>query len=268
MKILITPTSFLKPQNVKAKTRIEAFADEIIYNPQSRPLEPDEVIRLLGGVNGYIAGLDYITADVIDHAPQSLKVISRYGAGVDRVDLDAAKARGIKVINTPGTNAVAVCELAFGLMLCLARAIPALDHAVKSGGWPRSNGTELMGKTLGIVGFGAIGRNLAVRAKAFGMDVIAYDPYFDTASARKNGVVQKSLDEVICGADFLSLHVPLTKETKHMIGAKAISHMKDGAFLINTARGGLVDEAAAARAVRNGKLSAGSGWMRMKPSRL
>lgn len=252
MKILITPTSFLK--NPQAKAMVEAFADEIVYNPQSRPLEADEVTALLDGVDGFIAGLDYITADVINNAPASLKVISRYGAGVDRVDLEAAKAKGIKVTNTPGTNAVAVCELAFGLMLSLARAIPRLDSAVKKGEWPRNNGTELMGKTLGIVGFGAIGRNLATRAKAFGMNVIAYDPYFNAEFAAQHGIEQKSLDDVISGADFISLHVPLTQETKYMIGKDAISRMKDGAFVINTARGGLVDEAAAAEALKSGKL--------------
>lgn len=254
MKILITPTSFQKQQNSEAKAMIEAFADEIVYNPHSRPLETDEIIPLLDGVDGYIAGLDYITADVINKAPKSLKVISRYGAGVDRVDLEAAKAKGITVTNTPGTNAVAVCELAMGLMLCLARAIPRLDGAVKKGEWPRNNGTELMGKTLGVVGFGAIGRNLAVRAKAFGMNVIAYDPYFNAEFAAQHGVEQKSIDDVISGADFISLHVPLTGETKYMIGKDAISRMKDGAFIINTARGGLVDEAAAADAIKSGKL--------------
>ena len=252
MKILVTPTSFLK--NPKAKAMVEAFADEIVYNPQTRPLEAEEVLALLDGVDGYIAGLDYITAEVISRAPESLKVISRYGAGVDRVDLEAAKAKGITVTNTPGTNAVAVCELAFGLMLSLARAIPRLDNAVKKGEWPRNNGTELAGKTLGVVGFGAIGKNLATRARAFGMDVIAYDPYFDAAFAAQHGVAQKSLDEVIAGADFISLHVPLTKETKYMIGEDAISRMKDGAFVINTARGGLIDEAAAAKALQSGKL--------------
>ena len=232
----------------------EAFADEVVYNPQSRPLEATEIVELLDGVDGYLAGLDYITSDVINRAPASLKVISRYGAGVDRVDLEAAKARGITVTNTPGTNSIAVCELAFGLMLCLARAIPRLDGAVKKGEWPRSEGTELAGKTLGIVGFGAIGKNLALRASAFGMQVAAYDPYFDEAFAKEHGVLQKSLNEVIETADFLSLHVPLTKETQHILGAEAIARMKRGAFLINTARGGLVDEAAAANAIKAGHL--------------
>ena len=252
MKVLITPTSFLK--NPEAKAMVEAFADEIVYNPQTRPLEAEEILALLDGVDGYIAGLDYITADVIRRAPASLKVISRYGAGVDRVDLEAAKEKGITVTNTPGTNAVAVCELAFGLMLSLARSIPRLDSAVKKGEWPRNDGTELAGKTLGIVGFGAIGKNLATRARAFGMRVVAYDPYFDQAFAAQHGVEQKTLDETIECADFLSLHVPLTKETKYMIGEQTIARMKKGAFIINTARGGLIDEAAAASALKSGKL--------------
>jgi D-3-phosphoglycerate dehydrogenase len=252
MKVLITPTSFLK--NPEAKAMVEAFADEIVYNPQTRPLEAEEILALLDGVDGYIAGLDYITADVIRRAPASLKVISRYGAGVDRVDLEAAKERGITVTNTPGTNAVAVCELAFGLMLSLARSIPRLDSVVKKGEWPRNDGTELAGKTLGIVGFGAIGKNLATRARAFGMRVVAFDPYFDQAFASLHGVEQKTLDETIELADFLSLHVPLTKETKYMIDEQAIARMKKGAFIINTARGGLVNEAAAASALKSGQL--------------
>ena len=254
MKILITPTSFRKPQNERAKAMIEAYADEIVYNPYNRPLEPDEIIPLLDGVQGFIAGLDYITAEVINKAPESLRVISRYGAGVDRVDLNAAKAKGIVVTNTPGTNAVAVCELAFGLMLSLARSIPKLDSSVKNGQWPRNNGTELKGKTLGIVGLGAIGKNLALRAKAFGMNVIAYDPYLDKEFARVNGVKECTLKMLLSGSDFISLHVPLTEETKNMIDGKTISEMKDGVFIINTARGGLVDDAAAAEAIMSAKL--------------
>ncbi len=253
MKILVTPTSFTKPQNDEARKLLEDFADEVVFSELGRPLEPGEVKQMLAGVDGYIAGLDYITDEALENA-NALKVISRYGAGVDRVDLQAAKDKGIIVTNTPGTNAVAVCELAFALMLSLARAVPRLDGAVKNGQWPRNNGIELNGKTLGIVGFGAIGKNLAVRAKAFGMKVAAYDPYFDSEFAQKNGVVKSTLDEVIAGSDFISLHVPLNEHTKHMIGAAQIETMKQGAYIINTARGGLVDEAVAADALKAGKL--------------
>lgn len=260
MKILVTPTSFLKPQNAAAKKLLEDFADEVVYNDLARPLQEDEIIARLDGVDGYIAGLDYITADVIEKMPASVKVISRYGAGVDRVDMDAAKKKGIAVTNTPGTNSIAVCELAFALMLAAARSIPKLDKAVRNGEWPRNQGIELCGKKLGIVGLGAIGRNLATRAKAFGMEVMAYDPFFNAEFAKANdiegGSGAEDLDNIIRNADFISLHVPLMDSTRHMINSEAIAKMKDGVVIINTARGGIVDEAAAVEGLKSGKIAA------------
>ncbi|MEG0357422.1 MAG: phosphoglycerate dehydrogenase, partial [Christensenellaceae bacterium] len=247
-------TSFLKPQNAAAKAELEMFADEVVYNDLARPLQADEILERLNGVDGYVAGLDYITAEVIEKAPQSLKVISRYGAGVDRVDMPACIKKGIVVTNTPGTNSVAVCELAFSLMLCAARNIPKLHDAVQKGEWPRSEGIELRGKTLGIVGMGAIGKNLATRAKAFGMIVNAYDPYFDQAFADANGIEKMDMQQVLRSSDFISLHVPLNEDTRHMINADCIAMMKKGAIIINTARGGIIDEQAAAQAVKSGQL--------------
>jgi D-3-phosphoglycerate dehydrogenase len=254
MKLLVTPTSFLKPANADAKAKLEAFADTIVYNDLGTPLQGDELLARLDGVDGYIAGLDYITADVVKQMPSSLKVISRYGAGVDRVDIPACKERGIIVTNTPGANATAVCEMAFGLMLSAARNIPALHKAVEAGEWPRANGMELSGKTLGIVGLGAIGKRLALRAKAFEMDVIAFDPYFDEAFGKQNGIARVELDELFKAADVVSLHVPLSDATRHMVSAERINGMKQGSILINTARGGLIDEDAAAEAVKSGHL--------------
>lgn len=254
MKILVTPTSFLKPDNDASRKKLEAFADEVVYNDVGRPLTAEEVAERIKDVDGYIAGLDYITADALKDAPTSLKVISRYGAGVDRVDIDAASSRDILVTNTPGTNSVAVCELAFALMLAAARNVIKLNDAVEAGEWPRSRGMELKGKTLGIIGLGAIGKNLAVRAKAFEMDVKAYDPYMDHNFAQAHGIEVCDLDEVITGSDVISLHVPLNERTRHMIDAQTIEKMKDGAIIINTARGGLIDEEAAAKAVKSGKL--------------
>ena len=254
MKLLVTPTSFLKPANADAKVKLEAFADSIVYNDLGTPLQGEELLSRLDGVDGYIAGLDYITADVVKQMPSSLKVISRYGAGVDRVDITACKERGIIVTNTPGANATAVCEMAFGLMLCAARNIPALHKAVEAGEWPRANGMELSGKTLGIVGLGAIGKRLALRAKAFEMDVIAFDPYFDEAFGKQQGVTRVELDDLFKAADVVSLHVPLSDATRHMASAERIKSMRQGGILINTARGGLIDEDAAADAVKSGHL--------------
>lgn len=254
MKILVTPTSFDKPVNAQARALLEGYADEVVYNDLRIPLQGEDLLARLEGVDGYVAGLDYITAEVVERMPDTLKVISRYGAGVDRVDLAACKRRGIVVTNTPGANATAVCELAFGLMLAAARNIPALHAAVEKGEWPRSDGMELAGKTLGIVGLGAIGKKLALRAKAFEMQVQAYDPYLDERFAAEQGIRALTLDELLQSSDVVSLHVPLNEQTRHMINANRIEAMRDGAIIINTARGGLIDEAAAARAIQSGKL--------------
>ena len=254
MKALVTSTSFLKPQNAKAKALLESFFDEIVYNDLGVPLAGEQILERLEGCDAYVAGLDYITADVIEKMPESVKVISRYGVGVDRVDLAAAKANGIAVCNTPGANSTGVCELAFALMLCACRNIPQLHQAVTDGLWPRSEGVELAGRTLGIVGMGAIGKRLALRAKAFEMDVVAYDPYFDEAFAAQHGIKKMELEELLCSADVVSLHVPLNDSTRHMINRERIEKMKQGVIIINTARGGLIDEEAAAEAIRAGKL--------------
>ncbi len=254
MKVLVTPTSFLKPVNAAAKNRLEAFADEVRYNETGKPLQGQQLIDMLQDVDGYIAGVDYITANVVAAASSKLKVISRYGAGVDRVDVAACTKRGITVTNTPGTNSVAVAELAFGLMLNVARNIPYLHQKVLAGGWIRSEGIELRGKMLSIIGMGAIGKNLAVRARAFEMEVVAYDPYFDKDFARQHGIGMCSMKEALQTGQFISLHVPLNEQTKNMINHQTIADMKDGAVIINTARGGLIDEAAAAQAVISGKL--------------
>ena len=254
MKAFVSTTSFLKPENAEAKKMLEKYFDEVVYNESGIPLKGEEILTRLHGCDAYIAGLDYITADVIEKMPDSVKVISRYGIGLDRVDLTAAEKKGIVVTNTPGANSTAVCELAFALMLSVARNIPELHEAVIDGKWPRSEGVELAGKTLGIIGMGAIGKCLATRAKAFEMNIIAYDLYFDEAFAKSQGIRRMELDELISVSDIISLHLPLNEHTYHIIDASRISSMKDGAIIINTARGGLVDEAAAAEALKSGKL--------------
>jgi len=254
MRILVTSTSFNKPENQQAKCMLEGFADEIVYNPYGRPLNEDEVVEMAAGCDGYIAGLDFITRKAIELLPPSLKVISRYGAGFDRVDLEAATKKGIVVTNTPGANSEAVADLAFGLLLSVARRIPALDKRVRQGEWPRSQGIEVFNKTIGIIGMGAIGKAVARRAKGFSMNIMAYDPYIDEDYAKKNDITVCKLDELLSKSDFISLHLPHTQSTHHIIDRRAIELLKRGAIIVNTARGGLIDEEAAYMALKEGKL--------------
>lgn len=254
MKIFVSPTSFQKPANIQAVRLLESFADEVSYNDTGSPLSGNQLLQRLEGCDGYLAGVDYITSEIIEKMPSSVRVISRYGAGVDRVDLDACRKRGVVVTNTPGANATAVCELAFCLMLSVSRSIPALDQAVRRGEWPRANGMELSGKKLGIVGLGNIGKQLAMRAKAFQMKVCAYDPFFDHTFAQSEGIEELSLEELCQVCDIVSLHLPLTDTTRNIIDEEIMQGMKPGAIIVNTARGGLIDEQAAAKLLQNGHL--------------
>jgi D-3-phosphoglycerate dehydrogenase len=251
MKILVTPTSF--KGDGPAMEELRSFADKLVFNPLGRPLTEEELIPLLPGCEGCIAGLDHFTATVLEKAPD-LKVLSRYGAGFDRVDLDAAKKRGIRVCNTPGANAQAVADLTLALLLCAARRIPRLDRDTREGRWPRSTGVELYGKTLGILGLGAVGRGVAKRGSGFSMRIMAYDPYLDEEYAAAQGIIPAPFDTVIREADFLCLHLPLTGETRHIISAEVMKSMKKGALIVNTARGGLIDEDAACELLKSGHL--------------
>lgn len=253
MKILITPTSLRPETNQPALTTLEDFCPNLVFNTAGRPLTEDELIPLLKDCDGYIAGLDSITERVLDSCPK-LKVISRYGAGYDRVDLRAAKKHQITVTNTPGVNAQAVGELAFGLILCSARKIASLDNQLRSGRWVRSTGIELFGKTLGIVGLGAIGKVVANCAKGFGMDVMAYDPFIDTGYCQKQEIRSVTIDELIRRSNIITLHLPLNADTMHLINAERISEMQDGAIIVNASRGGIIDEEAAYQALKSGKL--------------
>ncbi len=253
MKILVSPTSMQEGKNCKALELLKNFTTDIIYNPYGRPMTEDELLPLLEDCDGFIAGLDAVTEKAISGA-KKLKVISRYGAGVDRVDLAAAKAKNIAVTNTPGANAEAVAELAFGMIFNLARRISFLNEKTKAGEWVRSTGMELNGKTIGIFGLGAIGKNLAKYAQGLSMKVMAYDPYLDENYAKENNITVATFDEVIEQADVISLHLPLTPSTRHLIDRTAISKMKQGALLVNTSRGGIIDEDAAYEALVNHRL--------------
>jgi len=254
MKILVTPTSFKPAKGGPALALLRSFSEDLIFNPHERPLTEDELIPLLSGCKGFIAGLDSITRKVIENAPD-LKVISRYGVGVDKVDLKAAKEKGVVVCNTPATNSNAVADLTFGLLLGIARKIPLLDRKTKEGQWPRSTGFELLGKTMGILGLGAVGKAVAKRAAGFSMKIMAYDPFMNMEYAKANGITVASLEEVVRNADVVSLHLPLFDETRHIISADVMKTMKKGAVIINTARGGLIDEKAGLEFLASGHLA-------------
>jgi phosphoglycerate dehydrogenase-like enzyme len=174
--------------------------------------------------------------------------------GVDSVDLDAAQGRGIAVTNTPGANSSSVAELALGLMLALARQIPEAVEAVHQGKWPRYAGVSLEGKTIGILGLGAIGRQLARRLAGFDCRILAHDPFADPAFAAQHGIELVSPEAVVAQADFLSLHTPLLPETRNLVNDEFLGRMKKGSFLINTSRGEVVDEAALLKALQSGHL--------------
>lgn len=196
-----------------------------------------------------------VTGELLDHAPD-LRVVGRAGVGVDNIDLKAATARGVPVLNAPAGNTVSAAELTFALILATARSVCAADRSVRAGEWVRSRfaGTELRGKTLGLLGAGRIGGEVAKRAAGFGMPVIVYDPFLTEERATRLGVERGDLDDVLANADVVSLHVPLTESTQGMIGAPELAKMKRGAFLVNVARGGVVDEAALAQALVDGHL--------------
>jgi len=187
-------------------------------------------------------------------AATKLKVIARAGVGVDNVDLDEATRRGIVVMNTPDGNTISTAEHAFGLMLALARHIPQAHQSLAEGRWDRKlyQGVELRGKTLGIVGLGRIGRAIAARANAFGMHVVAYDPYVSDGG---EDVEMVELDSLFAQADFITLHAVITDETRHLIDVDSLAKMKRGVRIINAARGALVDEVALAKAIQSGQVA-------------
>lgn len=250
--VLVTPTSYGR-DNPRLRTELESSVGKVIYNPTSRPLTAAELEDLLPGCHGYIAGLDYIDRIALEAATE-LKVIARYGAGVDRIDLDTAHKRGIIVTNTPGANTVSVAELTIGMMLAVARNIPYANSATKDGDWPRLWGVSLESKVVGLLGFGAIGKQVARRLQGFDCKIVTYDPLPDTEFAMTHNVALLPMDDVLSQSDFLSLHLPALPETRGIVNAEFLNKMKPGAILINTARGEIINEAHLLAALESGHL--------------
>lgn len=252
-KVLVTATTF-GVREPRLRSTLEDMVGEVRYNPFGRPLKAEELRGMVGDVDGLIAGVDEVTESVMDAAPR-LKVIARYGVGVDKVDLDAATRRGIVVTNTPGANSSAVAELAVGLMIALARGICGAARQTREGAWPRCVGMGLKGKTVGLVGLGRIGREVTRRLIGFGCKVVAFDPAVGEEEMTGLGVKSLTLEELLASSDIVSLHVPLLPSTEKMVNQGFLSRMKKGALLINTARGELIDEVALEKALRGGHLA-------------
>jgi D-3-phosphoglycerate dehydrogenase len=242
--------------------KISSTAVNLLREPTWEVLTADEVA---GKLPEHLSNADalvvrsavQVDAALLEHAPK-LRVIGRAGVGVDNVDLDAATRKGIAVMNTPGGNAVAVAEQTLGMMLAMARHLCRADASMHAGKWEKKSlqGTELRAKTLGIVGLGKIGMEVARRARAFNMEVVGHDPFVSAAIAKEQGIRLVTLDELYAVADYITLHVGLTPQTTGMINAESVKKMKKGVRLVNCARGELVDEAALAEALKQGQVGA------------
>lgn len=249
MKVLISDT--LSEEGIKI---LEEAGLEVIYKPG---ISYEELLKLIEEVDGLIirSGTK-VTREVVQRSKR-LKVIGRAGTGLDNVDLQAANEKGIVVMNVPGGNSLAAAEHTIALLLALARKIPQAVSSLKSGKWEKKKfmGVEVNNKTLGIIGLGRIGSIVADRALGLKMKVIAYDPFVTPETAEKKGIELVSFEELLRRSDFITIHTPLTKETYHLIDDKAFSLMKDGVFIINCARGGIIDEEALYRALVSGKVA-------------
>lgn len=219
---------------------------------QKTGLSPEELVKAIPDFDGIIVrSATKVTKEVIE-AGNNLKVIGRAGIGLDNIDLEKAKEKGIKVINTPTATSISVAELALGMMFCAARRIPQASISTKNSKWEKKKfkGFELYGKKLGIIGIGRIGSEMAKRAKILGMEIIAYDPYVKTSDYAN--IVD--LDTLLKESDYISLHIPKTNETEHILDKTAFDKMKEGVVIINCARGGVVDENALYDAINDGKV--------------
>jgi D-3-phosphoglycerate dehydrogenase len=253
--VLVTARAFLT-SGKWAQKMLEEAGCRILTSPQPGPLPEDELLSSLSGCDAVIASSDPYTARIFEALP-SLKLVARCGVGIDSVDLEAATAMGVVVTNTPGAMTEAVADHAFALLLAIARRIPEADTLMRSGDWKGVLGASVYGKTLGIIGFGQIGQAVARRATGFLMRILAYDPPLQALPPPQCplGAEYTDLENLLMQSDFISLHAPCTPDTVGLIKAAQLSKMKPTAYLINTARGALVDEIALLDALERGQIA-------------
>jgi D-3-phosphoglycerate dehydrogenase len=253
-RVVIAARSFASTDPAPRETLQRAGVT--VVQPGTPPRGP-ELAAMLEDADALIVGAIPLTEEHFAAAPR-LRVVAMHGVGVDHIDLQAAAAHGVVVTNAPGSNDSAVADLAIGLMLACLRQIPAADRAAREGEWRGVIGEELSGKHVGILGWGRIGRNVARRLSGFDVSLLVHDPYVEDAVIAAGGGLPLSLEDMLAQADIVSLHLPLTPETCNLLDAGRLAKMKPGSYLINTARGGIVDEAALLALLRCGHL-AGAG---------
>jgi phosphoglycerate dehydrogenase-like enzyme len=255
-KVLIAPATLANVAGAYLDA-LRCAGLEVVFSPFPAQMVESELLPTLAGVSGSLAGSEPYTRRVIEANPQ-LRVIARAGVGYDAVDLDAATEHGIAVCIAPNTNQDAVAEHTFTLMLALVKHLISQHQGTVAGRWPRQSNLPLRGRALGIAGLGRIGKAVAIRGAAFGMPLLAYEPYPDAEFVRRWNITLVPFERLLAESDFLSLHLPLTAQSKHLIRKETLTKMKPTAFLVNTARGGLVCEADLYDALKGGRL-AGAG---------
>lgn len=254
-KILVSASHF-DTLCQEAKELFAAHGHEVIFDPsRSFPAYSfTELKEIIGDIDAALIGMDVYNEEVFKIAPK-LKAVAKFGVGVDNIDGEAAKKYGVKVLNAPGQNSNAVAELTVAFMINILRGLVPLHKEMERGQWPRFMGNEVKGRTIGLLGFGAISRLVAKKLSAFECKVIAYDLYPNTEAAKEYGVEMVTADEVIENSDIVSIHIPATKDTYHMFNDDTFARMKKGSYLINAARGALVDLEALSRALTTGHLA-------------
>lgn len=252
MRVLLTTCSYQDTPGPHHEL-MESQGWEVVR--ERGPLPEEKMLELAGEFDAFLCGDDAITRAVLEKSLPRLKVISKYGIGLDKIDIPSTKELKIPVLFTPGVNHTTVAEHTFGLLIGITKTIVTTAAAARNGEWLRLTGHEILDKTMGIIGLGRIGKEVAIRAKAFGMPVIAFDPYWDEEFAAAHDVKRcATMDEVLTGADVISLHCNLSDETRGMIRREKIAEMKDGAIVINCARGEIVETPDMVEALTSGKL--------------
>lgn len=266
-KVLITPRSFAKYNRDEVLVLFQQHGIEPVFNPYNEIMTEEQLKEALTEMDGLIVGVDPVTEAVINHAP-NLKAIAKYGVGIDNIDAPAAESRNIKVSRTVGANSASVADYSFALLMAVARRVVDIHNGCKNDDWSKKIALDVFGKKIGVLGLGAIGRGMVKRAQGFDMEVYGYDIFKDEDYIRENNIQFVDIETMVKECDFISIHMPLTDETHHMFDKPLLETAKANLVIINTARGGIVDEDALYELIKDGKIyGAGIDAFEQEPAR-